>query len=341
MRFGAMEDMVLLIPALKALQQRYGRPCELVTSGSWSRPLMERVPACGPVHLLTSRRAPYLVNRSQWRLVDTLRQRPTGPVYLFESDEKSLSLLGRGGVKPEWICSLRDLAPLPGEHVATHALRFAHQTPTALIGRPEFSVTRTVAPDARPVLREADRSDCAAWLAHRHITGAQLVLFQIGHRKAAGRRDNVDSWPEKNWGEVIAGVRQLLPSSCVLICGTPAERRLAENIMDEVPGRRDGILIATNDLPLPRLLALQERAHSQIGLHTGPAYSAAAMGCPEVVMSTRAPRTGPDCEPLPTTAPMRVIYPDLGQPGAGLDAITPSTLITAWHEVVTGFWQQR
>ena len=41
MRFGAIEDMVLLIPTLKALHQRYGQPCELVTSGSWSLPLME------------------------------------------------------------------------------------------------------------------------------------------------------------------------------------------------------------------------------------------------------------------------------------------------------------
>ena len=95
MRFGAMGDMVLLIPMLKVLQQRYGQPCELVSSGPWTPPLMQRVPACGPVHLLTSRRTPYFFNRSQWQLVDALRQRPPGPVYVVEPDEKPLSLLRR------------------------------------------------------------------------------------------------------------------------------------------------------------------------------------------------------------------------------------------------------
>ena len=57
-RFGAFGDMVLLIPMLKMLEKRYGRPCELVSSGRWTPPLMERVPSCGPVRLLTSRRDP-------------------------------------------------------------------------------------------------------------------------------------------------------------------------------------------------------------------------------------------------------------------------------------------
>ena len=346
MRFGAMGDMMLLIPMLKALQQRYGQPCELVASGGWTRALMQRVPACGPVHLLTSRHSPYYFNRSQWQLVDTLRRRPAGPVYVFEPDEKPLSLLRRGGVKPEWICTIRDLPRLPREHIAAHALRLAHQTPAALIGRPEYAVGAPLTPDTRPTLSEADRRDCAEWIEQRGLAGRPLVLIQAGNKKTmkGGNRQrvgNVDFWPEANWGEVIAGVRRLLPASRVILCGAPSERLLAEDIIATLSGSRDGVFIATDDLPIPRLLALQERAHSLISVNTGPAHGAAAKGCPQVVMFTRHAHRAADLyAPLPTTAPVRIILPESENPDAGLSSITPAALIAAWHEVATGFWQQ-
>ena len=347
MRFGAMGDMVLLIPMLKALQQRYGQPCELVSSGSWTLPLMQRVPACGEVRLLTSRRTPYWFNRSQQQLVDTLRHRPAGPVYVFEPDEKPLALLRRGGVGAEWICSVRDLPRQAGEHIAAHALRLARETPSALRGSPDFAVASALEPDARPSMSEADRRDCAAWLVHHQLAGAPLVLLQPGNKKTMKggdrqRASNVDYWPEANWGAVIAGVRQLLPASRVIICGTPSERPLAEDIMAQIPGPRDGVFIATDELPIPRLLALQERAHSLISVNTGPAHSAAAMGCPEVVMFTRHSHRAADLyAPVPTTAPVKIIFPDQAQPDAGLSSITPDTVVTAWHEMSAAFWQQR
>jgi len=339
--------MVLVIPMLKALQRRYGQPCELVSSGPWTTPLMQRVPACGPVHLLTSRRAPYLLNRSQWQLVDRLRQRPAGPVYVFEPDEKPLALLQRGGVGPEWICTLRDLPRQPGEHIAAHALRLARQTPAALRGRTELPLDPEDTPDARPVLRAADREDCTAWLDHHRLTGFPLVLVQPGNKKtmkggSRQRRSNVKYWPEAHWAEVIAGVRQILPASRVLICGAPSERALAEDILRQFRGSRDGVFIATDALTIPRLLALQERSHSMISVDTGPAHTAAAMGCPEVVMFTRQVHCAADLyAPVPTSAPVRIILPDDPSTEAGLVSITPDTVLTAWHELVTSGWRER
>lgn len=335
-RFGAFGDMVLLIPMLKALHHRYGRPCELVASGPWTSPLMQRVPACGPVHLLSSRRSPFLFNRSQWQLVAWLRKRPAGPVYVFESDEKPLALLRRGGVEAAWICSLRDLPRQPGEHIAAHALRLARETPAALRGSPAFAVDAAFAPDTRLTLAEADRQDCTGWLEQRCLTGAPLVLIQPGNKKTMKggdrrRRSNVDYWPEAHWAEVIAGVRRALPSACVILCGSPAERPLAEDILAQVPGGRDRVVIATDDLPIPRLLALQERAHSMITVNTGPAHSAAAMGCPQVVMFTRHAHRAADLyAPRPTSAPVKILLPDSRTPDAGLDSITPAAVVEAW-----------
>ena len=338
-RFGALGDMVLLIPALKVLHCRFGRPCDLVSSGRWTAPLMERVPACGPVQLLTSRRTFYWFNQSQRDLVRWLRTRQPGPVYVFEPDEKPLALLRRGDVKSEWICSLRDLPRLPGEHIADHALRLARATPPALQGSPEFAADPAFRPDARPALSEADRLDCAQWLDQHQLTGAPLVLIQAGNKKTMKggdrrRSSNVDYWPEESWAEVVAGVRHALPAARIILCGSPAERPLAEDILTRVPGGGAGVLIATDDLPIPRLLALQAQAHSLISVNTGPAHSAAAMGCPQVVMFTRHAHRAADLyAPRSTTAPVRILLPVATDPDAGLDSITPAAVLEAWKKL--------
>ncbi|MFA5058764.1 MAG: glycosyltransferase family 9 protein, partial [Opitutaceae bacterium] len=289
-RFGAFGDMILIIPMLRVLSRRYGQPCEVVSSGAWTEPLLQRVPAAGRRILLTSRRAPYWFNRSQRQLVAWLRQRPVGPVYVFEPDEKCHWLLRRGGVKPEWICSLRDLPRQPGEHIMTHALRLARETPPALRGVPGTGADPSFTPGARPDLTEEDRRDCREWLAQQGLAGAPLVLVQPGNkrtmRRGARRRgSNIKYWPEENWARVIAGVRQDLPASRVLICGSPAEHALAEDIRRR--SGSDGVLVAADHLPIPRLFALLELAHSMISVDTGPAHAAATMGCPLVVLFAR------------------------------------------------------
>jgi heptosyltransferase-2/heptosyltransferase-3 len=327
--------MVLLIPMLKALAARYGQPCELVSSGPWTTPLMQRVPACGAVRLLTSRRAPYWFNRSQWQLVAWLRSRPASPVYVFEPDEKTHWLLQRAGIGPEWICSLRDLPRLPAENILHHALRLARATPAALRDSPGFPVDPAFTPDARPALTPADRSDCRDWLAQRGLAGAPLVLIQPGNKKTMRRGSrqrgtNIKYWPESSWAQVIRAVRELLPASRVLICGSPAEQDLALAIQQQ--SACDGVILATGDLPIARLLAVQEIAHSMISVDTGPAHSAAAMGCPLVVLFARIDPAL--YAPTPTTAPVRLVVPPGNDPSAPMTTITPEKVVTAWKQLV-------
>jgi hypothetical protein len=81
-RFGAFGDLILLLPALRILAGRYGASCAVVGSGAWTGPLLRREPAVGRCFLLTSRRAPFGVNRSQRRFVRWLRQRPANIVAI-------------------------------------------------------------------------------------------------------------------------------------------------------------------------------------------------------------------------------------------------------------------
>lgn len=334
-RFGAFGDMVLMIPILKLLHQRYGAACDLVASGAWTEPLLQRVPAVARRTYLTSRRAPYWFNRSQQQLVRWLRSRPPGPVYVFESDEKPLALLRRAGIPRGHICTLRDFPRQPGEHILAHAARLARTTPSAFAS---FASSAALPlPDSRPVLTDADHRDCAAWLAQHHLDSVPLVLLQAGNKKTMKggdrrRASNVDFWPEDRWARVIESVFSALPSARIVLCGSPSERPLAEDIAAQLPSARDRILIATDELPIPRLLALQSRAHSLISVNTGPAHAAAAMGCPLAVLFTRHAHRAADLyAPVPTTAPVQIIQPPPSEADPTLATITPDDVLTAWR----------
>ncbi len=337
LRFGAFGDMVMTIPMLKALAQRYGRPCDVLSSGPWTAPLLSRVPELGHLLLLSSRRAPYLFNTSQRDFVRWLRQRPPGPVYVAETDDKSHWLLHRAGIGRDWICSLRDLAPRVGEHMTTQQLRLAACTPPALAGTWPPPDGGTLPPDARPTLSAADIADAQEWLARKGLADAPLVLFQPGNKKTmrAGTRQrasNVKYWPEQRWAEVMAGVHAQLPEARLLLCGSPAERALAEDIRSRCAF--DGVVIATDELPIPRLLAVQARAHSMVSIDPGPAHSAAAMGCPVVVLfARREARIG--SIPIATTAPVMSLGPASAQDDASLMSITSGQVLDAWRRLVS------
>lgn len=332
-RFGAFGDTVLLIPMLKALAARYGRRCDVVSSGPWVEPLLSRVPSVDEQIVLTSRRAPYLLNRSQHRLVRWLRTRPPGPVYVAESDEKTHWLLARGGVTQEWICTLRDCPRLPGEHIVTHMLRLAAATPPALRHRPPPDVDWQWARDLRPSLSEADRRDCRDWIAVHRLGNAPLVLLQPGNKRtmrrgSRRRASNIKYWPEAHWAHVIAAIHTLLPAARVVLCGAPGERALAEDIARRVPD--SDIVIATDDLPIPRLLALLERAHSMISVDTGPAHAAAAMGCPLVVLHPLLDTTL--YAPVPSIGLVRMLTPDPSD--IRMASIRPERVVEAWRRLI-------
>ena len=93
---------------------------------------------------------------------------------------------------------------------------------------------------------------------------------------------NTKWWPEDNWAAIIRMLAERHPDAVILLVGAPPEADLNDELL-----QRAGVAQAFNvarELPIPRLLALQARAAGMVTVDTGPAHTAAAVGCPLVVL---------------------------------------------------------
>ena len=74
-RCGAFGDMVLLTALIRVLHAEFRCPVDIVTSGSWSEPLLHGQPGVGDIFGMRSRKTPYWLSFDQQRVVRRLRRR--------------------------------------------------------------------------------------------------------------------------------------------------------------------------------------------------------------------------------------------------------------------------
>ncbi|MDR2012803.1 MAG: lipopolysaccharide heptosyltransferase family protein [Rhodanobacter sp.] len=329
-RFGAFGDLVILTPLLHLLHQRFGEPCTLVTSGAWAEPLLGAHPDVRRILRLTSRRRPYLLDPQQWRLTRALRALPDAPVYVGDeyAIDKVRFLLARGGVTPERCVFIGDPPPIADAHWVDRMLRLGMRTPAAFDAH--ATPWRDVDIAHAPILRigDADRADCAAWLDALGLAHSPLVLLQPGNKRTLkrgrlGALGDDKTWPVGHWADLCRAIAQHRPDVRIVLCGSPQEQGLLDDI--RAATRHANVYVAATDLPPRRLLALQERAHSMISIDTGPAHSAAAMGCPLVVLYGAA--SPMNWKPRSTSGSAVIA---LTSPARRVDGISVDTVISAW-----------
>lgn len=296
-RFGALGDLVMAIPAMRALAARHLRPCAVVAHGLWAPALLAGLPFVGAVHVLPSRRAPYWLSPAQWRLVRTLRQQRGGPAWLLESDAKSEGLCARAGL--HLAGSLRAAGFRDDEHQVD-----LHRRVLGLAGDPAYRR------DPELAVAEAERSACRAWLAALGLGAAAPVVVHPGNKRTQrGSASNHKGWPAERWIATIRAVRAALPAHPVVVTGTPGEAAMTAGLAAAVADPM--VRSVAGQTPLRRLLALLALAHSCISVDTGPAHAAAALGCPLVVLFGRTdPRVN---GPIAARSPVRIVT---GPPGA-------------------------
>ena len=321
-RFGALGDMILLTPVLRALAERHGAPCDVVGSGRFLGDLYAGLPFVGECFVIGSRKTPYWFNPDQWALVRWLRARQPAPVYVLQSDPLSVRLTTRG-------CTITSSAvAIPArskEHVVEHYAR----------------ITGTAATGVELQVAMAELAEVDGWLQRLGVAGRDLVLLQPGNRrtmrKGVANEDDRKYWPAERWLGVIRGVLMERPEARVLVIGAPSERMVTEPLAAACADPR--VISVAHDLPLRRLFALFTRAHSLISVDTGPAHAAVACGCPVAVLFAAAdPRR---IRPYHPTVPVAVIH---GPPGAAepdeptawsaahtMDGIAVDAVLAAWR----------
>jgi len=181
----------------------------------------------------------------------------------------------------------------------------------------------------------AARADCTAWIEARGWGGRPLVLVQPGNRRTMrGSRLRISSeddkaWPIERWVALLHRVHAQLPQAVILLCGAPRESLLLSWIKDaaQLPA------VAAAELPLPRLLALCERAQSMISVDTGPAHAAASLSLPLVVMFGAHSQQ----EWLPRSPSGSPVIGVGGPPQSSrLDQVAVERVFEAWHALEGG-----
>ena len=327
-RFGALGDLILCTPLLRALATRAGQPCDVVAHGRWSPEVLRHLPFVGDVVCLPSRKSPYWFSPDQWRLARWLRARAPASLHVLEDDAKSQALVRHAGLRASG--TLAGFPHLANEHVVEHHARCAGLLSPAYARGAELRVT------------SEEQSACDAWLGSLGMAGRELVLIQPGNKRTmkgkAGVRD-LKFWPEERWVETIRGVLSTRPAAHALVLGSDAETYITEPIATAVADPRCRSL--AGQLPLRRLFALFTRAHSLISVDTGPAHAAAALDCPVVVLFGKTdPRRN---RPMSRSAPVIVVT---GPPGApepdsvsgwaathDMEGIAPAAVLAAWTRV--------
>ena len=263
--------MVLLTALIRPLHARFNAPVDIVTSGPWSKPLLEGQPGVGEVLCVRSRKTPYWLAPDQWRVVRRLRARGPGPTWFCDANDAARPMLERAGMAARCIVEVKDHPLESGEHVVEHWRRLADIMPDGLPA-PRAEVTGAAARGAYLAVSARQQADLEAWLGARGLQGAPLVLVQAGNKRTMRRglrrlAVNHKYWPTERWAAVMLYLRARCPGHRIVLLGTGPEYELNQELI--AAARIPDVCNAADDLPIPRLIALLSRAagldHRRLG----------------------------------------------------------------------------
>jgi Glycosyltransferase family 9 (heptosyltransferase) len=330
--FGRVGDMILLSTLLDILHRRYRSPCWLIGAGAFIAQIYGAHRDVAQIRCLR-RYTPFFFDITWWRVFWALRRDGSDPVYVCETDRRKLArvrrLLTLSGTDPARCLFITDEPSCRELHWVDRLVSFGRLTPPAL--RETDYPWPPVSPLGAPRLEvsASARADCAAWIASQGWSGRPIILLQPGNRRTMrGNKLRVSplddkAWPIERWATLLRKIHVHVPQAAIVLCGAPKESLLLGWIRaaTELP------TVFTAELPLDRLLALCEAAHSMISVDTGPAHAAAALGLPLVVMFGGHAQA----EWLPRSSSGSPVLGIGGPPlSARLDQIQVDTVFDAW-----------
>lgn len=280
--------MIMLTRLLNLLRLRYGSPCQVIGTGSWTPDIYVGNPDVSDVWSF-HRHLPFPFERS-WRPVRrALLETSPGPIYICERHYRQLPRIRRmlwlSGVDPARCVYMKDPGP---HHLIDSLMELGTRTPP-LLRAEAYPVPDLESVDGpRLHVLAADKAVRERRIAANSWSGHPLILIQPGNhrtmslRRSRWRRRNLDDkwWPLERWAELLQRIHAWRSDAVLILHGAREEMPMLEEIraLARVPNTE---LVSSS---LRELFALAAVAHSMISVDTGPAHAAAALGVPLVVL---------------------------------------------------------
>ena len=243
--FARLGDMVMVTRMLNLLHRRYGRPCQVIGTGSWTPGTYDGHPDVAGVWAF-HRHLPVPLDAA-WRPVRrALRASAPGPIYVCEKHYRQLPRIYRmlrfSGVDPRRCVFLTE-RPIrrpvqPTDHLVDRMAALGLRTPANLRAEDYPAPAPTTIEGPRLYVLESERAERDAWLRSQGLWGRELILIQpgnhrtMGPRRARWRRLNTDDkwWPLERWAELLQRIRRARPDAGLLLRGSQEEVPLLHEI---------------------------------------------------------------------------------------------------------------
>jgi heptosyltransferase-2/heptosyltransferase-3 len=266
-RFGGIGDIVLLTPTLKALTERDGVAPDLVAGAGWVFPTLKNCPYVSDIYLLGKRGLPRFFNASSRKLKKDLKNKIYKNIYNLHEEPRTARHF-----------DFLDLSPLASyqgnsiEHESSRRLR-----ETGLAAESHFE-------DLLPQIFTT-QADIDNLLNKDPVYKGSFILVQPGNKKTMVRGDsartsNAKFWSNDKWQKVISTLAASHPDTTVLVIGSPSESDYIDEIIGPIKSSR--IRNYSSELNLIELKAACTLAAGMVTVDTGPAHTAAALGCPMI-----------------------------------------------------------
>jgi ADP-heptose:LPS heptosyltransferase len=289
--FCRLGDMVMLTRLLNLLHRRFGLPCQVIGTGSWTSSVYEGNPDVAQVWSF-HRHFPFPFGRAWLAVRRALRSSAPGPIYICERHYRQLPRIRRmlrlASVDPGRCVFISD-EPITGpEHLVDRLLRVGTRTPSA-IQAADYPIPDLTSLDGpRLYVLDSERAQHQAWLESHGWSGRPCILIQPGNHRSMGprrerwRRLNSDDkwWPLERWTALLHRIHDHCKEALIIIRGSPEEVSMLQEIKDAA--NLDAVVVYGHGLR--PLFALCESAHSMVSVDTGPAHVAGALSLPLAVL---------------------------------------------------------
>jgi heptosyltransferase-2/heptosyltransferase-3 len=331
--------MVMVTRMLNLLHRRYGHPCQVIGTGSWTPSTYAGHPDVTAVWAF-HRHLPFLLDAA-WRPVRrALRTSAPGPIYICERHYRQLPrihrMLSLSGIDRRRCVFLVD-RPVRGPvqetgHLVDRMVALGKRTPDSLRGEDYPAPAALDGP--RLYVLESERSERDAWLRMRGILGRELILIQpgnhrtMGPRRARWRRLNTDDkwWPIERWAQLLQRIHGDRPDAVLLLRGSQQEVPMLE----EIQAATELACVATAGTTLRQFYGLCQAASSMVSVDSGPAHAAAALSVPLVVLYGAEP----PLHWLPRSPGGSAVVPAGGAPvSLRADRVSVDTVFEAWRSI--------